>query len=240
MIAIGSSVGEGGINAEPDVRIVQQALIDAGQDPKGVDGLYGRNTRDAIMAFQAGFLKKPDGLISPGGPTIRRLAQVAKGVEAPPPPPPSGGKPAIFDWSGDSSQWSQEKKLASMEASMRPKVERIVAKLQAAGFQPKIFFAWRSVAVQKELKKKGHTTVSFSFHNAQTPAGRPNAWAADVIDARFGWKEPDCMPFFRALGAAAKEEGLVWGGDWKTFKDWAHIQGRQNSELAAVKRESGL
>lgn len=249
MIAIGGSVGEGGNNAEADVRLVQQLLIDAGQDPKGVDGDYGKNTKKAILAFQAGFMRVPDGLISPGGATIRRLAQTAKtatagGAAAPAAPaapaPAGGAAPTFTDWSGDSSQWSQEKKLASMTASMRPRVQRILAKLASQGFQPKIFFGWRSVAVQAELKRKGNTRVSFSFHNAQTPAGVPNSWAADIIDGRYGWREPECMPFFQALGVAARAEGLVWGGDWKTFKDWAHVQGRQNSELAAVKKESGL
>ena len=249
MISISGSVGEGGDNADKDVRLIQQLLIDAGQDPKGVDGICGKNTKDAIRAFQAGILKKPDGLIGPGGPTFRRLLQTAKPAtlgggtpEVPVTPGPggSGGGPTFTDWSGDSSQWSQEKKLASMTPSMRPRVQRILARLAEQGFQPKIFFGWRSVAVQAELKRKGNTKVSFSFHNAQTRAGVPNAWAADIVDARFGWKEPDCMAFFKALGVAARAEGLVWGGDWKTFKDWAHVQGRQNSELAAVKRESGL
>ena len=248
MISIDGSVGEGGVNADADVRLIQQLLIDAGQDPKGVDGTYGKNTKSAILAFQAGFLSKPDGLISPGGPTFRRLLQTAKPATlggsgtAPVTPGPggSGATPTFTDWSGDSSQWSQEKKLASMTPSMRPKVQRILAKLAAQGFQPKIFFGWRSVAVQAELKRKGNTKVSFSFHNAQTPAGVPNAWAADIIDGRFGWKEPDCMAFFKALGVAARAEGLVWGGDWTTFKDWAHVQGRQNSELKQVKKESGL
>jgi len=48
---------------------------------------------------------------------------------------------------------------------------------------------------------------------------------------------PDCHVFFRALG---KAQGLVWGGDWTGFRDWAHLQGRQNAELRLVKRESGL
>jgi|GEM_PF-4880261 len=46
--------------------------------------------------------------------------------------------------------------------------------------------------------------------------------------------------FWAALGEEAKKRGLVWGGDWKSFRDVAHIQGRQNSELSLVKRESGL
>ena len=244
MASISASVGKGGANLDADVRIVQQLLIDAGQDPKGVDGDYGPNTRDAILAFQKTFMAKPDGLIEPGRATMKRLNEAAsKATPAPGTPKPTPGPaspPAKFtDWSGDSSQWSQEKKLASLEVSFRPKVEKVIAKLAAAGFQPKIVFGWRSVAVQQQLFAKGVTGVRFSFHNAQKPNGTPNAWAVDLIDARWAWKTPDCMAFFQALGPIAKAEGLAWGGDWKS-PDWAHIQGRQNSELKQVKKESGL
>lgn len=238
MTSISASVGEGGANKEADVRIVQQLLTKAGHDPRGVDGDYGTNTRDAIISFQKTFMSKPDGRIDPNGATIRRLEQA--GQTSGGPGASSGGAGKISDWSGDSSQWTQDKKLASLEPTFRPKIERVIAKLKADGFQPKIVFGWRSVAVQKQLKAQGKTTVSFSFHNAQKPNGTPNAWAVDIIDARWSWNEPDCHKFFRALGDAGKAEGLVWGGDWKSFRDWAHLQGRQNGELAQVKRESGL
>jgi peptidoglycan L-alanyl-D-glutamate endopeptidase CwlK len=244
MATIGASVGEGGANNEADVRLVQQLLSAAGFDPKGIDGDYGSNTRSAIIAFQKTFLSNPDGRIDPGGRTIGRLEQAGSGgAHASPAAPSAPAAPAskpITDWSGDSSQWTQEKKLASLEPSFRPKIERVIAKLKADGFQPKIVFGWRSVQVQAKLKREGKTKVSFSFHNAQKRDGTPNAWAVDIVDTRWAWNEPDCHKFFRALGDAGKAEGLVWGGDWKTFRDWAHLQGRQNSELAAVKRESGL
>lgn len=247
MATISASVGVGGVNRDGDVRVVQQLLADAGFDPGPVDGDFGDRTRRAILAFQKTFLTSPDGRIDPGGKTIARLAQAGKGGASPSTSPPAPAapaaptnKPAITDWSGDSSQWPQEKKLASLEPGFRAKIEKVIAKLKADGFQPKIVFGWRSVAVQARLKAEGKSKVSFSFHNAQKPDGTPNAWAVDIVDSRWAWNEPHCHTFFKALGAAGKAEGLVWGGDWKTFRDWAHLQGRQNSELAKVKQESGL
>ena len=243
MTTISASVGEGGDNREADVRAVQKLLAGAGHDPKGIDGRYGNNTRDAIIAFQRSFMASPDGRIDPGGGTLRRLDQAQAGAPAPAPAAPaapSGGGAAFTDWSGDSSQWPQEKKLASLEPGFRAKIERVIAKLKAEGFQPRIVFGWRSTKVQAKLKAEGKSKISFSFHCAQHPDGRPNAWAVDLVDTRWAWNEPDCHKFFKALGAAGKAEGLVWGGDWTGFRDWAHLQGRQNSELAAVKRESGL
>ena len=243
MATISASVGEGGANREDDVRLVQQLLSAAGFDTKGIDGDYGTNTRNAIIAFQKTFMSNPDGRIDPGGRSIQRLEQAGGqpgAAASPAPSAPAAGGARITDWSGDSSQWTQEKKLASLEPSFRPKIERVIAKLKADGFQPKIVFGWRSVEVQAKLKREGKTKVSFSFHNAQKPDGTPNAWAVDIVDARWAWNEPDCHKFFRALGDAGKAEGLVWGGDWVSFRDWAHLQGRQNSELGQVKKESGL
>jgi len=246
MTTISASVGEGGVNKKADVRIVQELLTRAGHDPKGIDGGYGTNTHDAILSFQRTFTSHPDGRIDPGGGTLRRLDQAQPAAPPSPAPTPApaaaapAGGPPIKDWSGDSSTWAQEKKLASLEPGFRTRIERVIAKLKADGFQPKIVFGWRSTKVQAKLKAEGKSKISFSFHCSQHPDGRPNAWAVDVVDSRWAWNEPDCHKFFRALGAAGKAEGLVWGGDWESFRDWAHLQGRQNSELATVKKESGL
>lgn len=249
MVPVSASVGRGGINRAEDVRKVQQLLRQAGADPGPVDGIAGPRTIGAILGFQQRFLTRPDGRVDPGGRTLARLngpaaaaaprrATPAAPVRTPTPPPPArtvGG-----DWSGDSQSWSQEKKLASLQPGFRTKIVEVIRQLKAEGFRPKIVFGWRSVAKQQELFRRGVTKVRFSFHNAQTPQGVPNAWAVDLVDERWAWNEPDCHQFFRALGRIGKAQGLVWGGDWASFRDWAHLQGRQNSELAAVKRESGL
>ena len=88
---------------------------------------------------------------------------------------------------------------------------------------------------------KGRSKVRFSFHNAQKKDGTPNAYAVDVIDRRWGWgDEAEAKGFWKALGRAGKAEGLYWGGDWRSFKDWAHLQLYPNRELSRVKKESGL
>lgn len=145
------------------------------------------------------------------------------------------------DWSGDSSRWTEEKKLMSLHEAFRPKVEAVLAALREQGFQPRIVYAWRSVAVQQKLVAEGRSKVRFSFHNAQKPDGTPASYAADIVDRRWLWSEAaERNGFWRALGAAARAQGLIWGGDWKSFRDVAHIQARPNTELAVVKRESGL
>jgi peptidoglycan L-alanyl-D-glutamate endopeptidase CwlK len=50
-------------------------------------------------------------------------------------------------------------------------------------------------------------------------------YAVDIVDRRFGWKPPDGK-FWTDLGALAKENGCVWGGDWTDPYDPAHVEMR--------------
>jgi hypothetical protein len=79
-MAIGASVGKGGVNALADVMVVQHLLnawLEAsGQSPLDIDGGCGDRTIAAIAAYQARVLgsARPDGLIDPGGRTWTALA----------------------------------------------------------------------------------------------------------------------------------------------------------------------
>lgn len=234
METITASVGKKGINRKADVETVQRLLNQRGIDSLKVDGACGPRTMAAIVKFQKGFMHHPDGLIEVNGTTWKKLAL--------PPTAPSTSQPVTSGlWSGDSARWPQDKKLKSLNFDFRTRVEKVLDALRKRGFKPKIFYGWRSVAVQEELVKKGRSKVHFSFHNAQLPDGTPNAYAADIVDERWGWEQgAEDNGYWAALGEEARKQRLVWGGDWKSFKDVAHIQGRQNSELAAVKKESGL
>lgn len=233
-ITIKDSVGSKGKNHSEDVGKVQSLLNAAGTMPAlAVDHTAGPKTIQAIRAFQARFLAEPDGRVDPGGRTLQELNRYTGRRTTPP--------QEKLEWGGDSSRWSQDKKLKSLNAHFRPKVVKVLEGLKKKGFQPSIFFGWRSVKVQLELVKKGNSKVKFSFHNAQWKDGTPNAYAADVVDTRWGWgAEAEKHGFWKALGELAKAEGLYWGGDWTSFKDVAHIQYYPNSSLGAVKRESGI
>jgi hypothetical protein len=227
MADLSGSVGQGGKNLPADVTNVQTLLRGRGYEP-GAAGTCDAATIAAIRAFQAGFISSPDGLIEPG----RRSWKQLLGEN-------TGATPA--QWQGDSSQWPQDKKLQSMKPEMAAKVRAVLDRLAQRGFQPKVFFGWRSVLVQAQLFADGKSKVRFSFHNAQLPDGTPQSYAADIIDSRFAWgKEAETSGFWKALGEEARTQGLVWGGDWKSFPDVAHVQLVANSELSRVKQESGL
>jgi len=233
---ISASVGKSGKNLRQDVETVQRLLKEKkeGYDPGPTDGFCGVRTIAAIALFQRKFLHHPDGLIKPGGTTWQRLVSTQRLI--PPSPPVVSGY-----WTGAPERWSQDKKLESLNVDFRGNVKKLVAALEKRGFKPKIYYGWRSVAIQLELFKKKVSLVKFSFHNAQQVDGTPNSYAADIIDERWAWTAAaESNGFWKALGEEAKKLGLIWGGDWVEFRDWAHVQGRRNNELADVKRESGL
>jgi hypothetical protein len=51
--------------------------------------------------------------------------------------------------------------------------------------------------------------------------------AADLVDKRYGWGGPAAkagFQFWKDLGEIARKHGCRWGGDWKSFKDVAHVE----------------
>ncbi len=152
-------------------------------------------------------------------------------------------------WAGDSSKWTQEKKLESMHPELRPLVKAVIHGLAERNFQPMIFFGWRSVAAQLEILKKHHTRVKFSFHNVTKKNGTPDAYAADIVDKRWLWQDEAAKNgYWKALGEEATKQNLYWGGVWKKrvhhklvpAPDWAHVQLVPNDRLRRLKEESGL
>ncbi|MDP1899969.1 MAG: M15 family metallopeptidase [Rubrivivax sp.] len=81
------SVGRGGTNLPADVSLVQRLLLARGfAKPDDVDGICGKNTIDAIVDFQKGFLRKPDGRVDPGGTSWTHLSGTYSGIATEPPP----------------------------------------------------------------------------------------------------------------------------------------------------------
>jgi len=85
-MCIGSSVGDGGVNARDDA-VVVQILLNFNRPPPlpqvGVDGGVGTITKDAIREFQKRVMGStaPDGRVDPGGTT---LAALRRGIPAGP------------------------------------------------------------------------------------------------------------------------------------------------------------
>jgi hypothetical protein len=115
-------------------------------------------------------------------------------------------------------------------------LRQILAELRLLGWKPKIWHIKRTKAEQAEKVKKGYSKTMKSWHVDSTegllPAGRISydviqGNAADIVDSRYAWSgEASSLDFqfWKDLGRIAKTHGCSWGGDWKSFKDVAHIQ----------------
>ncbi|MBP6837377.1 MAG: peptidoglycan-binding protein [Kofleriaceae bacterium] len=77
---IAGSVGRSGRNHHHDVGVIQRALAARGHDPGPIDHKVGPRTIGAIVGFQRGFMRRPDGLIEVGRVTEQHLAH---GLPAP-------------------------------------------------------------------------------------------------------------------------------------------------------------
>jgi peptidoglycan L-alanyl-D-glutamate endopeptidase CwlK len=79
----------------------------------------------------------------------------------------------------------------------------------------------RTVERQKELVAKGASKTMNSKHLVGRAVD-----LAPTIGGQIRWDWPLFYPMAEAVKDAAKELGItiVWGGDWKTFKDGPHFE----------------
>lgn len=122
---------------------------------------------------------------------------------------------------------AEPERIASLDGlapRFRAAVERMLAEMRAAGFKPVVYESLRTNERQAWLHGFGRTWDDGRGKVTQV-ATAEYGWhlyglAVDIVCAKTGWDDPK---FFRALGAAAKDEGLEWGGSWP-MRDMPHVQ----------------
>lgn len=151
--------------------------------------------------------------------------------------------------------------LSSLSPKMQNYVKVILKHLSTKGWHPVVVHGKRTAKEQAEKVKSGASKTTHSLHvlgehqnkgghgkertytSAQKMVSQHGPYiikgeAADIVDARWGWEGP-CKdlnhPFWNDLGSIAKHLGLVWGGDWKGFRDVAHVE-LQRYEIAQDSR----
>ena len=141
---------------------------------------------------------------------------------APPAPPASSGNSAS---NGEDPQRCYKMRTGTqrsdcmvslMSPGIQPKVKAIVKELRDAGWQAVVHESRRDRAQQEKKCRDKVSKTMCSKHMCDN--------AADIIDKRYAWNIATSHAFWTALGKATKRQGLEWGGDWKSFKDVAHIQ----------------
>jgi len=115
--------------------------------------------------------------------------------------------------------------LDGLAPKFRMKLDAMFAHLIKLGFDPIVAESLRSEERQAWLYGFGRDYDDGRGIVTQAQTGG-HSWhryglAVDVVSKAHGWDAPS--RFWRALGACAHIEGLVWGGEWE-FKDWPHVQ----------------
>jgi hypothetical protein len=133
-------------------------------------------------------------------------------------------------------QERSSEQLETLSMDFRSRVELVMAHLASKGWKPVVYHGERSPEEQAEKVRAGASKLSNSLHvpgSLQKPRIRNGIYsvvageAADIIDARYLWSGPAKdlnYQFWNDLGAYAKVQGLAWGGDWKKFRDVAHVE----------------
>ena len=120
---------------------------------------------------------------------------------------------------------------------VKERVERFIKLCNMEGIDILVTSTYRDQESQNALYAQGRTTPGKIVTNAQGGDSWHN-WrcAVDVVPLVNGkpvWDGEN--PIWQQIGQLGKEAGLEWAGDWKTFRELAHFQYRQDYTLAQLK-----
>lgn len=120
--------------------------------------------------------------------------------------------------------------MAQLHPDLLAKLGRVLAAMSALGFPMKVTSGVRTVAQQQALYARGRTTPGRIVTNADGIQKRSNHQPhpdgyGHAADCAFAGPDPfgEAQPW-AAYGACARAVGLVWGGDWTTFRDRPHVE----------------
>lgn len=122
--------------------------------------------------------------------------------------------------------------IVDLHPNLRPLALKFLDECHANGYEVLITCTYRSAEEQNRLYAQGRTTSGNivtklkggqSKHNA-TLDGVPASKAFDFVPIENGKLAWSNVQMFKRLGEIGKALGLVWGGDWKSFKDYPHFE----------------
>ena len=127
--------------------------------------------------------------------------------------------------------------LSDAVPELRRKVQLVLGDLRGQGYIPRLHEVLRTTERGEELKRRGSSQLGAKSKHCEGKA-------ADIVDGRrigglqvwWGASTPDmseqirarrseaAAAFFVDLGKSAKARGLIWGGDWTSLRDPAHVE----------------
>lgn len=109
-------------------------------------------------------------------------------------------------------------------AGLVVKVWALIKLAKKQGYPLLVTTAYRSIAEQNKLYAQGRTTPGKIVTNAKGGQSKHNKGEAVdlafVINDEIVWD----IKYYKLLRAWCVSVGLKWGGNWKKFKDYPHVE----------------
>lgn len=185
--------------------------------PLKVDGDFGPATERALRAYQTERGITVDGIA--GDQTFGALRGGKPRTNKPRAENAAGSRATAAPGNSATNVEVPMRNLDGLQADFRVKVIAILKELAGKGWKPVVAEGLRTRAQQAEKVRLGYSKTMNSAHLL--------GLGADIVDRRYAWGGPAASTsyaFWTDLGTAARAQGLIWGGDWKKFKDVAHVE----------------
>jgi peptidoglycan L-alanyl-D-glutamate endopeptidase CwlK len=108
---------------------------------------------------------------------------------------------------------------------VKVKAEAFIAACHAAGIDIIVTSTYRDFESQTALFNQGRTTKGAIVTNAKAGQSYHNYRCAldfaPIVNGKINWND---TALFTKCGHIAESVGLEWAGNWKSFKELAHVQ----------------
>ena len=117
-------------------------------------------------------------------------------------------------------------RLAKVKPELAEKCRAIIALAAREGFSLIVTQGFRSIEEQNKLYAIGRRGVPGEKKVTNARGGQSNHNYGEGVDLAFvvngeiSWDEK----LYGNIGRWARQIGLKWGGDWKSFRDFPHVE----------------
>ncbi len=168
----------------------------------------------------------------PAAPTPAPPAKPPTGTPTSPSAPPPPPKPAIDDRS--------KRNIATLHPRVQAKAKEFLtlanALAGAEGLEVRIICGLRTYQEQAQLYAKGRTAPGPVVTKARPGHSNHNFGTAWDIGLFRGKAYLPNHKLYTTIGQAARSLGIVWGGDFKSFKDTPHYEIPTGLTLAQMRQ----
>jgi peptidoglycan L-alanyl-D-glutamate endopeptidase CwlK len=117
-------------------------------------------------------------------------------------------------------------RLADVKPELAEKCLAIIAQAASEGFTLIVTQGFRSIEEQNRLYQIGRRGIPGERIVTNARGGQSNHNHREAVDFAFivageiSWDEK----LYQNIGRWAQKVGLKWGGNWKSFKDFPHVE----------------